>query len=136
MSGVEVLRDKEVLGITPTKVMLVCDVETKLSFRKARFVTTTRVITPKPDVVKPLKINLAKVTFTVKVSSSPTGATILLGSRSLGVTPATVKLPAFETSTLKFQKEGYAPDTQKITPKQNNLSVGATLKKLGRRPAR
>ena len=56
-------------------------------------------------------------------------STILLGTKSLGITPATVKVPAFEQSTLKIVKEGYAPDLQKITPKSNNLSILSMLKK-------
>lgn len=128
-AGVEVSLDKTVLGTTPFQATLPCGVESRLTFKKTRFVTATRAVTPKSEGQKPLKVALAKVTFTVKVSSSPAGATILLGTKSLGVTPAAVKLPAFETSTLTIKKDGYQPDTQKITPKTNNLSISSALKK-------
>lgn len=132
-TGAEVSLEKTVIGTTPFTATLPCGVESRLSFKKTRFVTATRAVTPKSEGQKPLRVALAKVTFVVKVSSSPAGATILLGAKSLGVTPAAVKLPAFETSTLTLKKEGYQPDTQKITPKTNNLSISASLK---RAPAR
>lgn len=127
--GAEILLTKDTLGTTPTTFKLPCGVETRLTFKKARFATAQRSITPKATGQKPVRVALAKVTFTVKVSSSPPGATILLGTKSLGITPATVKVPAFEQSTLKIVKEGYAPDLQKITPKSNNLSILSMLKK-------
>ncbi len=127
--GAEIVLDKGVVGTTPAKLTLPCGVESRLTFRKQRFVSAQRAVTPNPAGQKPVRVALAKVTFTVKVSSSPPGATIYLGTKSLGITPAAIKLPAFETSTLKIAKVGYAPDVQKIAPKTNNLSISATLKK-------
>ena len=65
--------------------------------------------------------------------STPAGATISLNGKSVAVTPTTMKLPAFELSTVTFSKEGYAIESQKITPKQNNQTVHAVLKKKPRR---
>ncbi|MBA3462090.1 MAG: PEGA domain-containing protein [Deltaproteobacteria bacterium] len=127
--GAEIVLDKSVIGTTPTKLTLPCGVESKLTFRKARYQATQRSVTPKPAGQKPVRIALARVTFVVKVSSSPAGANIMLGARSLGITPAAIKLPAFEASTLKITKDGYAPDIQKITPRTNNLSISSALKR-------
>jgi hypothetical protein len=132
-TGAEVVLDKAVLGTTPMTATLPCGVESRLTFKKSRFVTATRGVTPKSEGQKPLRVALARVTFTVKVSSSPAGATILRGKRSLGITPAAVKLPAFETSTLTIKKDGYQTDTQRITPKTNNLSISSSLKRASRR---
>jgi hypothetical protein len=134
-AGAEIVLDKDVLGTTPAKIKLPCGVESRLTLRKQRFVSVQRAVTPRAEGQKPVRVALAKVTYIVKISSSPPGATILLGTKSLGITPAAVKLPAFETSTLKIQKDGYSPDIQKITPKTNNLSISSALKKLpARRP--
>ena len=135
-AGADIVLDKNVIGTTPTKIKLPCGVESDLQFKKARYMTGERAITPKPEGGKPLRIALAKVTFIVKVSSSPPGATIFLGAKSLGITPAAVKLPAFEMSTLKLTKDGYSPDIQKIQPKTNNLSISSTLKKLPKKGVR
>ena len=128
--GADIVLDKDVVGTTPAKLKLPCGVESRLTFKKQRFVSAQRAVTPKSTGQKPVRIALAKVTFIVKVSSSPPGAMIFLGAKSLGITPAAVKLPAFEASTLKITKDGYAPDLQKVTPKTNNLSISSILKKL------
>jgi hypothetical protein len=127
-TGAEIVRDKDVLGTAPAKLPLPCGEELRLTFRKARFGAVTRATTPTPDG-PPLKVTLQHLMFTVKVSSQPTGATITLNGKSLGVTPTVVKLPAFELSTLILTKDGFSPDTQKVTPKQNNLAVQSQLKK-------
>jgi len=130
-SGAEILRDKQPIGTTPTKLTMPCGVETKLVLRKARFASSSRTVTPTAKGVK-VRVSLSKPMLSVKVTSSPAGATITLGSKSLGVTPAMVKLPANESSTLVISKPGFAADSQKVTPKQNNQAVHATLKKKGR----
>ena len=134
--GADIVLDKDVVGTTPAKLKLPCGVESRLTFTKQRFVSAQRAVTPKSTGQKPVRVALAKVTFIVKVSSSPPGATIFLGAKSLGITPAAIKLPAFEASTLKITKDGYSPDVQKITPKTNNLSISSTLKKLLKKPLR
>ena len=102
----------------------------KLTLKKQRYQTLVREVTPKSSA-KPatIKLALARTTFTVKVSSSPPGATVTLGGKVLGLTPTTVKVPAFEASTLKIAKDGYAPEMQKVTPKNNASAVSVTLKK-------
>lgn len=128
-AGAEILRDKtELLGTTPAKLALPCDVEVKLTLRKARYASSTRQVVPKQRGTK-VRVALAKHTFSVKVSSLPPGATVMVNGKSLGVTPTNVKLPAFEMSTLILTKDGYLPETQKITPKQNHMAVQAQLKK-------
>jgi hypothetical protein len=133
--GAEILLDKSVIGTTPTKLTLPCDVEHRLSFRKQRYVSLERRYTP-TEAGKPLRVSLARPTYLVKVSSTPPGATVLVGGRSQGVTPTTIRLPVNETSTLTFTKEGFTSVTQKVTPKQNNESVSTSLKRAPRKPPR
>ncbi|MFN0251815.1 MAG: PEGA domain-containing protein [Kofleriaceae bacterium] len=126
--GAELSIGGDAKGPTPVTTTLRCGVAAKVTLKKQRYQTTTREVTPKPNQ-KPIKIALARDTFTVKVSSSPQGAKVTLGGKTLGMTPTTVKVPAFETSTLRIAKDGYAPETQKVSPKNNNSSVNVTLKK-------
>ena len=129
--GAEVfLEGNQIVGPSPTKVTLPCGVAAKISARKKLFQTATRVIKPAHDAKKPVKLVLSRITFAVKVSSVPAGATITHGAKVLGVTPTNVRLNAFEPATLTIKKDGYAPETQKITPKQNNQTVHATLKRI------
>jgi hypothetical protein len=133
-SGAEILgRAAKVIGTTPQKVALPCGTKVELTIRKGRLAPVTRTITPTAAGVK-LRVALVKQIVQVKVSSTPAGATITLNGRSLGVTPTTVKVPAFEPSTLIIAKDGYATGTEKVSPKVSGGSVHATLKKLERRP--
>ncbi len=130
-TGAEVVHDKTVVGTTPAKLTLPCGVAAKLALRKARFVAAQRVVTPTATPTR-LRVALVKTMFSVKISSIPTGATITSNGKSLGVTPAAVKLPAFESSTILITKDGFTPESQTITPKQNNQAVHTALKKKRR----
>jgi hypothetical protein len=124
-----VIDDTSVLGTTPQKIELPCGGPTEVVIRKARMVPVTRTVTPSPEGVT-VKVALAKQTFLVKVSSTPPGATVTVNGKALGVTPTTVKVPAFETSILALAKDGYGPETEKVTPKTSGTALHTVLKKL------
>gem|GEM_PF-2301730 len=128
-----VLGAGHVVGTTPQKITLPCGDKVELTIRKGRLVPASRSVTPTAEGA-PVRVALGKQMVQVKVSSLPMGATITLNGKSLGVTPTTIRLPALETSSLTLAKDGYATDTQKVTPKANGVSLHATLRKLERRP--
>lgn len=132
--GAEVLvqGSVDVLGVSPVKIPLPCGLEARLLVRKQRFGNVLRTATPTEEGEK-IRITLAKLLFSVKVSSAPAGAAVSVGGKQVAVTPTTMKLPAFEQSTVTFTKDGFTVETQKITPKQNNQTVHAVLKKKPRR---
>jgi len=133
-TGAEIVIDQtNVIGTTPQKVTLPCGAQVELLIRKARLLPMTRTVTPTPEGAK-LKVALAKPTFLVKVSSTPAGATITMNGKSLGVTPTTIKIPAFDASALTITKDGYATETETVTPKANGSAVHTALKKLGKKP--
>jgi hypothetical protein len=125
------LENNEVLGTTPGTFDLPCDVETKLYFRKAKYFGVIKPVVANADGVA-LDIKLQKAVFSLKVTSTPAGATISIGGKPSGLTPSTIKVTAFEATTITIAKDGFAPDSQKVTPKQNNASHHVTLKKNGR----
>jgi hypothetical protein len=127
--GAEVVLDTTVLGVTPAQLPLPCDAPVKLLVRKATYVAQQRAVTPAHDGSDKLKIALVHVSYSVKVSSSPPGATITMNGKSLGTTPATIKLPAFEAATLMVAKDGFSTETEHVTPKTNNTTVHSILKK-------
>jgi hypothetical protein len=134
-AGAEILIDRSVVGTTPGRLTLPCGVELKLSFRKPRYLPAERRYTPTP-AGKPLKVVLAKPSFSVRVSSSPSGATVTVGGKSQGATPTMIRLPANEASTVTISKEGFVTSTQRITAKQNNQAVHTNLKRTPRRVPR
>jgi len=135
-AGAEIVIDQtNVIGTTPQKVTLPCGNPVELTIRKGHFVAAVHTVTPTADGTK-LKVALAKPTFQVKVSSTPAGATITLNGKSLGVTPTMIKIPAFEASALTITKDGYATETENVTPKSNGVAVHTALKKLDHKKPR
>lgn len=131
-SGADVVLAGDVIGTTPATVELPCGQPAKLVLRKSgRFLNVSRTVTPTTKGTR-IKVALARPTLMVKVSSQPAGAKITAGGKTIGVTPTTVKLTAFETATLTITKDGFAAETRKVTPKQNNQSVHAVLKRKTR----
>ena len=119
-SGAEVVAGKKVLGTTPGTFELPCGAETKLYVRKAHYGTAVRAVTPTTSATQLGTITLAHPMFAVKVTSIPAGATVTIGGKVLGITPTTIHLPAYATSTVIITKNGYAPNAQHLTPRANN----------------
>jgi hypothetical protein len=132
-TGADVLLGKRKLGTTPGSFELPCGTESTLTLKKTKFVATTKSITPSADKTNKLAVKLGKVMFSMKVTSTPAGATITVGGKNAGVTPATVKVPGFEASSITIAKSGFASDTSKVTAKSNGQSHHVTLKKATRR---
>jgi hypothetical protein len=128
-AGADILLDQaSVIGTTPQRVALPCGHPVELLVRKPHMVPVTHTITPTPEGAS-VQFVLARQTFLVKVSSTPPGAAVTLGTKSLGVTPTMVKVPAFESSTLSIAKDGYETETETVAPRGNGTAVHTVLKK-------
>lgn len=135
-AGADIVIDQTtVIGTTPQRVSLPCGREVELVIRKPRLVQVARAVTPTPEGA-PVQVTLGGQSVPVKVSSTPPGATVTLNGKSLGVTPTIVKLPAFETSMLVIARDGYEPESEKVTPKAGGATVHSALKKLERKKPR
>jgi hypothetical protein len=122
-----------VLGTSPATVQLPCGVETKVYAKKAKFGTASKAFTASADNAK-LAIRIAPPMLSIKVTSLPAGATITIGSKVVGITPTTVKVPAFSSTTITLTKDGFAPDIEKIAPRVNNAAHHVVLKRATRKP--
>jgi hypothetical protein len=132
-TGGTIVVGKETRGTTPADLQLPCGKRVTIAVRKARFDTADREITPHAGKPTKLTLRLPKPSVMVKVTSSPMGATITVGGKSMGVTPARIRLTANEPASIVLSKPGYTSDTTKLTPKGNSPSHHATLKKSGKR---
>jgi hypothetical protein len=121
------LEDKTVLGTSPATVPLPCGVETKIYAKKVRYGSTAKTFTASADNTK-LALRIAAPMFQIKVTSVPTGATIMIGNRVVGITPTTVKVQAFGSTTITLSKDGYTSDIEKIAPRANNAAHHVILK--------
>ena len=128
-AGAEIVLDQaSVIGTTPQRVALPCGHPVELLVRKPHLVPSTHTITPTPEGTA-VQFVLVRQTFLVKVSSTPPGATVTLGGKSLGVTPTMVKVPAFESSTLSIARDGYETESETVAPRGNGTAVHTMLKK-------
>jgi len=127
-TGAEIAIDNAVVGTSPATVHLPCGVETKVSVKKAKFGSATRSITASPTANK-LAIKIAAPMFQLKVTSVPSGATITVGGKVVGITPTAVKVAAFSPTMITVTKDGYVADTEKIAPRVNNATHHVVLKK-------
>jgi hypothetical protein len=132
-TGADVYLAKTKVGTTPGTFDAPCGAPASFNLKKPKFLATERSITPSAAKANKLVVRLGKPMFSIKVTSTPSGATITIGGKSAGVTPTTVKLPSYETSTIALSKPGYASDTQRVTAKTNGQTVHVALKKGGRR---
>src|SRR5262249_36626305 len=128
-TGADIIVDKQKVATTPGTFDVACGSDTKLTLKKKSFPNTVRTITPAAGKQNKYVFKLAKTLLSVKVTSTPAGATITVGGKSMGVTPTTIKLPANEPSSITLSKPGFANDTQKIAPRQNNAAHHVYLKK-------
>jgi hypothetical protein len=128
-SGADVYIGRKKRGTTPATLDLPCGVKTRVSLRKNKYASTLKSFTPQADKPNQLTFRLKREVFLVKVTSTPPGATITAGGRSLGVTPTTIKLPANDASTITLTKPGYSAVKTSVTPKKNNTSHHVALKK-------
>jgi hypothetical protein len=105
-----------------------CGSEMKLIVRKQAYYTSSKAITA-TEAHTPVAIALAKALFSLKVTSMPPGATITVSGKTMGVTPTTIKLPAYQATNITLTKDGFTTDTQKLTVKQNNMAHFVALKR-------
>src|SRR5262249_24926809 len=96
----EIVLDKDrIAGRTPLKLELPCNAEAKVLVRKHGYFGVARSVTPTADPGD-LKDELSRAVYQLKVSSTPAGATVTVNGKSGGVTPTTVKVTAFEPTTI------------------------------------
>jgi hypothetical protein len=128
-AGAEILLDNvTVLGTAPATIPMPCGVAQKVSVRKAKYGSATKAFTASSTATQ-LTIKIPPPLLQIKVTSVPAGATITVGGKVVGITPTTVKVLAGGATSITLSKDGFAPDTQKIAPRQNNATHHVALKR-------
>ncbi|CAN5662329.1 hypothetical protein BH11MYX1_BH11MYX1_29710 [soil metagenome] len=128
-AGADIMLDNvTVLGTAPATIPMPCGVAQKISVRKAKYGSATRTFTASVTETK-LTIRIAAPMLQIKVTSVPAGATITVGGKVIGITPTTVRVLGGGATSITLSKDGFAPDTQKIAPRQNNATHHVVLKR-------
>lgn len=91
-------------------------------------------MTATPEPTEPIATaEPVKSTVQVYVSSNPTGATVFLGQKKMGVTPVMLKVQAgSEELSMRLEKPGFRPRIMTIRPEEDTkLSVQLAKKRAG-----
>ena len=127
--GAEIVKDKEVLGDDADEGhAAVRRREPSCSCARAKLGSVTRVVKA-TDGMK-LKLKLGKTMFSVKVTSTPAGATITVGGKSRRRDADDGEAAGVRSRRRsRSRRPATRADTQKVTPKPNNQAHHVVLKK-------
>ena len=119
-------------GKVPALLEVPCQA-TEVALRHPRYSADSRRVTPTAGLTE-VALRLTRPLVTVKILSTPPGATVRVNGRELGKTPAQAKVHAFERGTIVLSHNGGAIKTMQIYPQADNTVVSATLPKPRAKP--
>jgi hypothetical protein len=126
-SGATVSVGRKKLGKTPLTTELPCK-RTSATFSRPRYQDEVKAFTPKKGTSK-VSVRLDRPSFTVKITSQPSGATVAVGGKKIGKTPVVAKVPGFQATTIKVSKPGYQAKSTKVTAKKNGTTLKVSLRR-------
>ena len=100
----------------------------QLVIRKQRYANVIKDVTPTPEGTK-LAIRLQRFSFSVRVTSVPPRRYDHGRRQARRRHPDDDQAAAFETSTITLGKDGFTPETERLTVKVNNQAYSVALKK-------
>jgi hypothetical protein len=117
--------DGEIAGPSPITIGGPCG-KRKLDIAHPRYAPATRVVTATPAAAA-IDVALARPTHDLYVETSPPGAIVSIDGHRAGTSPTLVKVMGFTTLTLRIEKFGFTPRTQKIYSKSPRDHVAVRL---------
>ena len=113
--GGEVIMDDRPMGRTPLDIKPLAGTH-HLLIREEGYKPWEREITVAAgDILAIEDIRLAPLDGELKITSAPTGATVMIGDRFVGQTPLTVSLAPNQEHLLNFSKAGFANVQRTVT---------------------
>lgn len=103
-------------GRTPLTVEVPPGRETTILIARAGYQSISRKVSADSGETRELAVELEPVLGTVRISSTPQGATLLVDGQPRGSANREIALPARE-HRIEIRKEGYRPYTTTVTPK-------------------
>jgi len=127
-TGASILIGGKKKGVTPTTLHLPCKASSA-TFERARYEPAKKSFTPKKKGTTKVAARLGRPSYSVKITSTPSGAEVTVNGRNAGKTPATIKVTAFEAVTIKVSKPGFQAKTTKVTATRNKTVVSVPLRR-------
>jgi hypothetical protein len=117
--------DGEIAGPSPITIGGPC-AKRKLDIAHPRYAPATRLVTATADAAA-VDVALARPTHDLYVETAPPGAIVSIDGHRAGTSPTLVKVMGFTSLTLRIEKFGFAPTTQRIYSKSPHDRVSVRL---------
>ncbi len=117
--------DGEIAGPSPITIGGPC-AKRKLDIAHPRYAPATRLVTATADAAA-VDVALARPTHDLYVETAPPGAIVSIDGHRAGTSPTLVKVMGFTSLTLRIEKFGFAPTTQRIYSKSPHDHVSVRL---------
>lgn len=135
-AGSIVMVDGRAVGAAPIQVDgLFCGHRTHVAVADPSLAPWERTIIPEEGTVVQVHASLGRLTTAIAVTSTPSGATVLVNGRDVGVTPAAIPVVVGITAKVSVSSPGYAAYEQTIVPRAGaSTTIAATLVAQAPRP--
>lgn len=130
------MRDGDIeLGVTPIDARLPCG-KHKLSIGRSRYLRALRTVDLVAGKPGEVTIKLQRPSYTLRITSEPSGAMIKVAGKRVGAAPCSVEVPGFKSVSIEAEKRGYTIMKQSIYAKRDNQPVRLklTAEKRGKVP--
>ena len=117
-----VFAGKRSLGTTPLRAEVKCG-EVTLRISGAGHKPETKTVVARADGPTEVSFDLERMMTSLRVMSAPPGATVRLRGRAVGKTPLTIPVPAFASSKVSVELDGYKKWSR-------NVRVGASAETI------
>jgi hypothetical protein len=114
------------LGTTPLRAEVECG-EVKLRIVGAGHKAKTQTVVARADQPTEISFRLERVMTRLRILSAPPGATVRMRGRRVGKTPLAVSVPAFATSTVSVELDGYKKWSRRVRVGASGETVKAML---------
>jgi hypothetical protein len=118
--------DDQAIGASPLTIDGSC-AKHKIDIAHARYQSATRWVTLAADKPQQLEVSLTRPIHDVSVTSSPSGADVLIDGHRAGTTPTVIQVTGFAAVRLTFRKPGYHSLTKRVYSKLAQDAVAVQL---------
>jgi PEGA domain len=133
-TGATIYLDDRQVGVTPYTIPAVSAGQHSVLMTYPGYEGYIRQVTVQPGKTTPLyaillqKTPIASSTGSIKITTTPAGATIYLDNRLVGITPYTIPAVPAGQHTILLTRLGYYPSTQQVSvPADKTTPVSAVL---------
>jgi hypothetical protein len=130
-SGANVFIDSSLAGRSPLRKQVSCG-KHSVRFELASYGTVDRSVSIRRGSTAKVAAQMSRPPTSLRVESSPSGATVRVNGATVGVTPLSTSVTSGVPATVTLSKAGFKSVTQKVTPNPGGGRVGVTLKRDGR----